>query len=277
MDEKGFMKGTGDSCNVLIPVEQEHAWLTQPGDREWVSTIEAIGMNGYSPPAFVIFAGKQIQHSWIDPSIDRRTVLQVQQSGWTDRSIALHWLQHFDEYTRPHTVGIYRLLILDGHDSHVSLNFVQACEEAKIVPLYLPPHCTHILQPLDVGVFSPLGKAYKKEVQKHSIFGAEKIINREFLLYFQQARQQAITKQNIASAWRKAGLLPYNPLPILQEYRPKTPPFISLTNENGVRIDIPANQDQSQKINQLVAEVLKGVPNQFHSPIQHLKDIGLTA
>ncbi|KAF2182164.1 hypothetical protein K469DRAFT_790093 [Zopfia rhizophila CBS 207.26] len=54
-------------------------------------------------------------------------------------------LQHFNEYTRPHIIGIYRLLILDGHDSYVSLSFIQACEEVNIIPLYLSSHTTHVL------------------------------------------------------------------------------------------------------------------------------------
>ncbi|KAF2181405.1 CENP-B protein, partial [Zopfia rhizophila CBS 207.26] len=104
--------------------------------------------------------------------------------------ITVRWLQHFNEYIRPHIIGIYCLLILDSHNSHVSLGFVQACKE--IIPLCLPSHTTHVLQPLNVGVFRPLAKAYKKEVKKNSLFGAERITNREFLLYFQRARQQAI-------------------------------------------------------------------------------------
>ncbi|KAF2185006.1 DDE-domain-containing protein [Zopfia rhizophila CBS 207.26] len=268
------MKDVGDSCKALIDVQDEKAWCIQSGDRDWVSVIEAIGMSGLSPPPFVIFSGKQIQHSWIDASIDPGTVIQVSPAGWTDREIALRWIRHFDQYTRSRTAGNYRLLILDGHNSHISIEFVQFCEEAKILPLCLP-HSTHALQPLDLGIFSPLAKAYKEV--RDSLFGTEQINNNQFLIFFQRARQKAITKHNIASAWRKAGLFPYNPSSVLQEYRPKISPFISLTNENGVRVDIQATQDQSEKINQLVAEMLQGVPRQFHSPIKHLKNIGLTA
>lgn len=276
MDEKGFMKGVGDNSKVLLPVEAEESWSIQPGDREWVSIIESIGMNGYSPPPFVIFQGKQIQHSWIPPNIDTRTKIHVSPAGWTDRAIALEWIKHFDIYTKSQVQGTYRLLILDGHTSHVSLEFIQYCEDAKIVPLCLPPHSTHILQPLDVGIFSPLAKAYKKEVSDHSLFGAERITNHDFLLFLQTARRKAITLRNIGSAWRKAGLSPFDPQSILKRFRPKTPPFFSLTNEDGVRLDIQANQDQSKRINELIAEVLQGAP-QLNSPIKKLREISLTA
>jgi hypothetical protein len=189
MDEKGFMKGIGDDSKVIVSVTEEEAWSIQPGNREWVSVISCIGANGYTLPSFVIFQGQRIQHSWMDAQINERTVVRVSPNGWTDCRIALEWLQHFDIYTKTQLQGKYRLLILDGHTSHVSLPFIEYCEQQNIIPLCLPPHSTHILQPLDVGVFSPLSKAYKTRIQEHSVFGAERISKEQFLTFFELACQ----------------------------------------------------------------------------------------
>ena len=62
---------------------------------------------------------------------------------------------------QPYRAGTeYRLLILDGHSSHFNWEFFDYCLNAKILPLCLPAHSTHILQPLDVGLFSPLQRHY---------------------------------------------------------------------------------------------------------------------
>jgi len=53
-----------------------------------------------------------------------------------------------------------RLLIMDGHSSHVSWEFLDYCLTHDIIPFCLPPHSTHLLQPLDVGLFSPLQRNY---------------------------------------------------------------------------------------------------------------------
>jgi hypothetical protein len=177
MDKKGFMKGIGDAVKVLIPVIEEEAFSIQPGNKEWVSVIECIGANSYILPAFIIFQGQRLQQSWVNNRMDKQTVLHVSENGWTDRTIALAWLRHFDQSTSSQTKGKYRLLILDGHTSHVSLPFIEYCEEHNIIPLCLPPHSTHILQPLDVGIFSPLAKAYKSRIQQNSIYGTERITN----------------------------------------------------------------------------------------------------
>ena len=49
---------------------------------------------------------------------------------------------------------------MDGHTSHVTWQFFDYCLEHNIIPLCLPPHSTHLLQPLDVGLFGPLQKHY---------------------------------------------------------------------------------------------------------------------
>lgn len=47
-------------------------------------------------------------------------------------------------------------LILDNHRSHMNVACLQFCKANGIIVLSLPPHCSHKMQPLDVGVFSPL-------------------------------------------------------------------------------------------------------------------------
>jgi hypothetical protein len=101
---------------------------------------ECMGIDGFYIPGFVIFKGKQIQENWIPETVDKETVINVSENGWTDSGIALDWIKHFDTRTKMRTK-----VILDSHTSHVSLPFVQYCEANNIVPLYFPPHSTHIL------------------------------------------------------------------------------------------------------------------------------------
>ena len=98
---------------------------------------------------FIIFEGLRIQQSRLPDDIDNNIVIQVSPNGWTDCSIALHWLKYFNDYTAPRTIGKHRLLVLDGHASHVSPAFADFCANNGIIPLCLLRHSTHILQLLD--------------------------------------------------------------------------------------------------------------------------------
>ena len=54
------------------------------------------------------------------------------------------------------------LLIEDGHSSHISLEVIKLAKENDIHLLCLPVHTTHLLQPLDVGVFRCLKSNFSK-------------------------------------------------------------------------------------------------------------------
>jgi hypothetical protein len=104
--------------------------------------------------------------------------------------------------------GEYRILILDGHDSHITTKAIQYCIDNKIILLCLPPHTTHMLQPLDVGCFGPLAQVYKGMITDAYTFGATYNIDKcEFLEIWHGAREKALTFENITSSWRKCGIL----------------------------------------------------------------------
>ena len=114
------------------------------------------------------------------------------------------------------------MLLLDGHASHISTAAIQFCVDEKIILLCLPPHTTHILQPLDVGVFSPLASTYKRLVQRKTRLGGGYSIDKvDFLEFYKQAREQAMRSEVICSAWEKAGLHPYKPDLILDRFPPQ--------------------------------------------------------
>ena len=142
----------------------------------------------------LILALATVPDTQMAPELDQEERIQLAIKALRDGTIP------FDQYPSSQIKGKYRLLILDGHTSHVSLPFIEYCEEHNIIPLCLPPHSTHILQPLDVGIFSPLAKAYKSRIQQNSIHGTKRITNEQFLMHFQAARQETISARNIESA-----------------------------------------------------------------------------
>ncbi len=144
--------------------------------------------------------------------------------------------------------------------------------------LCLPPHLTHLLQLLDVGVFDPLSKAYKKCVHLHSQYGAVTVSKLDFLRYYQEARSTAIITQNVLGAWRGAGLVPYNPSIVISKLpRPKTPPFAFFTNSDRVQVDIAVTPNTGTRINQFVEEILAGMTPSQHPGVLCLKNTALTA
>jgi len=243
-----------------------------------VSFIECVCFNDNVLSPHFIFKGKGIQQAWLDSIKDDTTVLSVSENGWTINELGLQWLEAFDLHTTAQTWETYWLLILDGHESHVSSDFIQYCCDHSIIALCLPPHSTHLLQPLNVEVFNPLAKAYKKLVYEHSRYDAVNVSKVDFLHYYQKARSTAITTKNVLSAWWAAELVLYDPSIITSNLSwPTTSLFASFTNFNEVQINITVTPHTATWINQFVNEVLAGMTPSLHSHILGLKDTALTA
>ena len=119
------------------------------------------------------------------------------------------------------------MLILDGHSSHVNMKFVKWADSHGIILLILPPHTTHRLQPLDVGLFQPLFIAYSKELDNLMNDSGAHVSMSKILFYpiFRVAWNASFTKENILHAWEKAGIWPLEPDLILSQItRPSSPP-----------------------------------------------------
>ncbi|KAG2001680.1 hypothetical protein GB937_010023 [Aspergillus fischeri] len=77
--------------------------------------------------------------------------------------LGLAWLKDiFDRYTKEKARRRWRLLILDSHGSHLTMEFINYCDDNKILLMTYLPHLTHSLQLLDIRIFSPLATAYSK-------------------------------------------------------------------------------------------------------------------
>lgn len=128
-----------------------------------------------------------------------------------------HWLRKtFIPQTALLSKGRTRLLILDGHNSHITWNFAFEAVQNNIIVLQLPPHTTHALQPLDVGVFNFLTKAWLKEVVEwEKTIG--KITKVHFMTVYFRARESAMSPEILQGAFRRTGIYPYDPSRITEE------------------------------------------------------------
>ena len=218
MDETGFSIGSTQAACVLIDARIRSKIQAQPGRQEWVTAIECICADGTVLDPLLIFRGEKLSTEWLVPAnLTEGWRFSCSTRGWTSDIHGLEWLRRcFEPATREKANGNYRILILDGHGSHETLPFISHCRLHKILLLRLPPHTSHLLQPLDVGLFGPLKKALSTETASLIQIEVSRIRKCEWLLAFVQARKTAFKSANIHGGWRGAGLFPYNPKKVLR-------------------------------------------------------------
>jgi 4-hydroxybenzoate polyprenyltransferase len=212
MDEAGIMEGQGENGLVVGSAQKRFIQKKQPGSKAWTSFIECISPIGKALLPLVIFKGKSVQQQWFPISLEpyQSWKFTATDNGWTSNATALEWLQKvFIPQTVPRDPKEPRLLILDGHGSHETLEFMWECYSNNIYLLFLPPHTSHVLQLLDLSVFFPLKQAYRKRLGALALLNdSTPIWKQNFLNCYKLARIDALTVANCKAGWKASGLWP---------------------------------------------------------------------
>jgi len=202
---------------VVVDSTLRRKYQAQPGRQEWITVIECICANGSSIPPMIIFKGNSLMTSWIPQTAPTDWYYTYNTKGWTSNEHGITWLKLFDSATASTTNGKKRLLICDGHDSHISAEFVRYSIDHDILILLLVPHSSHIMQPLDVGIFGPLKRAMSSQLDPIFRTGIRTLHKAEWMESYVEARKKAITPSNILGSWRGAGLYPINKHRVLHQ------------------------------------------------------------
>jgi hypothetical protein len=226
-DEKGFLIGLSRSTKGIVDIKalksKRVLGASQDGSREFITLIASICADGSHLPPALIYQGTShdLQDTWLE-DFDHSQHLACfasSEKGWSDDRLGLQWLEHvFDRYTKDKAGDRERrLLLLDGHNSHVNLAFIDYADGNRILLAVLPPHSTHRLQPLDVGLFSPLATYYSQEIDDllASSQGLVRVTKRDFWSLFRPAWEKAFSAKRMGSD----GYLPVQPRQGLTYYR----------------------------------------------------------
>ena len=121
-----------------------------------VTVAVAVSASGTLVPPMFVLPRAKLRDCFIANGL-YGCVGSANSSGWMKANDFLVFMQHFAAVTKcskEHRV----LILLDNHESHLSIALIDYCRDIGIVLLTLPPHCLHKLQPLDRTVFGPFKK-----------------------------------------------------------------------------------------------------------------------
>ncbi|KAM4067798.1 DDE superfamily endonuclease [Hirsutella rhossiliensis] len=228
-DETGFMVGYLHKGTFIWTFREiDTPILSDAHDTVSVTAIEAISAAGSCIPSFVILLGN---------SLDDDTIISTSQKGYINDVIAIEWIKHFEKHTRPVDPLQKRLLLMDSCDNHYTEEMVHFCFDHNIKVFPMPPHLTHQLQPLDVGVFRSYKHWHQQVLHREIADGAYDFNKSDFLYHLQEVRTRTFKKHTILSSWQKCGLFPFNPEIVLSQLQDT---LSSLTEEVAIK-DLPGS------------------------------------
>ncbi|THU83056.1 CENP-B protein [Dendrothele bispora CBS 962.96] len=163
MDEKGIQLGLGKRVRAIVDRSLRTVRSVEYGKKDLVTILETVCADGTVLHPTVVFKGKRRDLRWAEENPADARFLAVSPNGWTDQELGSLWMEtDFEPAARARNPNNgYRLLILDGHNSHCTYRFLDFADRHDIIVLCLPAHTTHALQPCDVGVFGPLAQKWK--------------------------------------------------------------------------------------------------------------------
>ena len=131
------------------------------------------------------------------------TVFANSDTGWINANLFLEWFKFFIQQI-PSARPI--LLIQDGHTSHTSIDLIELARENNIHLLCLPPHTTHVLQLLDVGVFKSFKANFSKACTKYSKYPGRVVTVDKLASLVAEAWPLSLTTVNVLSGFKKCGI-----------------------------------------------------------------------
>ncbi|CAI7996987.1 Tigger transposable element-derived protein 6 [Geodia barretti] len=187
---------------------QKHVHVVNSGNKAHISVLACVSASGYAIPPMVIFPRKTLTPHLTTQEVPG-TIYGLSASGWMDRELFQEWFhRHFLQHvpsSRP------LLLVLDGHSSHYSLEFIREATLEGVIVFCLPPHTTHITQPLDVSAFHSLKTYWDSECDKFMSANPGRLITiYQFSSLFSLAWSRAMTPQTIVSGFKATGVFPLN-------------------------------------------------------------------
>ncbi|EDN94559.1 hypothetical protein SS1G_10433 [Sclerotinia sclerotiorum 1980 UF-70] len=108
MDETGFGVGS-----------------TQTGKQEWITAFECVNAAGKALSPIIIFKAQNTNSAWIPKDTPQSWQFSTSTNGWTSNSHGLEWLKRvFEPESKKVSGDRPRLLIMDGHSSHITGSFI---------------------------------------------------------------------------------------------------------------------------------------------------------
>ena len=150
--------GIGDvpQTTSVVRVTGEIAFQTISGEKPQNTMIVSyISTGGLAVPPMVIFNGFMVRAS---------------QSGYINSRLFQEYGEHFVKYLieKKILVGDAKVMVLlDMHKAHLfNLGFMEYMKARNVEVCCFPPHCTHILQPLDDTPFALFKVEYQNQLMR---------------------------------------------------------------------------------------------------------------
>ena len=208
--------------------------------KENITLQGCISGDGKLLPPYILYTGQRLMSDYTEGG-PLGTRYSVSEKGWMTEINFLDWLKMSFIPSLPDERPV--VLIIDGHKSHIQYNVLKLASDNGIEIAKLPAHTTHVLQPLDLGVFKPLKEAYDREAHAFFLSNRRYITKRNFPSLITKA-WKSFKPSSAKNAFRKAGIIPFSREAVsIDSLAPSVPFHTSTSSSSNSTVPSPVLDD----------------------------------
>ncbi|GFO05301.1 Dde-domain-containing protein [Plakobranchus ocellatus] len=220
-DETGFV--TDFKADIVLAARGSKRVNQSIGGsgREQVIVNCAAAATGKLLPLYVVYQGKNLYEAWAkDGPTDAAYTTSTK--GWMEAPLFLDWFKKiFLHHTRDDSDKA-RLLIFDGHASHLSVDLIEEAKRNNVILMRLPAHMTHHLQPLDRAVFGPVKRKWQAMLIRYARTHNGPVGKKDFPKMMKELVNDSFKSETIRAGFSGTGICPFNNQAVVLEATPQT-------------------------------------------------------
>ena len=133
-------------------------------DKTQLTVMAACSASAHYIPPMIIFPGQRFGYEPLEGF--EEAAMGRSDNGWMDSEVYCDWLENiFIPAVNERKVKKPVLLLIDGHSTHVTKKASDICIENGIEMYCLLEHASHVMQPLDLRLFSSLKRTWRQAVR----------------------------------------------------------------------------------------------------------------
>lgn len=174
-----------------------------------VTTCCVISASGNFIPPVMVFPRKKFKEHMLNGA-PSATLGLAHSTGWMTTELFVHVMKHFIHHTAS-SLEHPSLLIMDSHETHLSVEVLILAKKHGVTVLTLPPHCSNKLQPLDLSVFFSFKSHYNTAIESWLLRNSGRPITiYDIASCVGVAFEKSMTPRNITSGFKKSGIYPFD-------------------------------------------------------------------
>ena len=189
--------------------------------KENITVQACISASGQLLPPYILYTGQRLMFDQTQGG-PLGTRYGVAPKGWMTEVNFLDWFRNLFIPALPEERPV--LLILDGHKSHIKYEVRELAKKHLIEIAKLPSHATHLLQPLDLGIFKPLKESYDSSAHKFFLQHRRYINKKDFPPLLAEA-WKSFKPTTAKNSFKKAGIVPFDKSVISQSSLDPSVPY----------------------------------------------------